>query len=197
MELENIRQKLKNKGAFNKSIKEVTCDWLAHECDARFQLGLTLMPKKVFYKRAYDYKRHRGRNLYRHLSKDELQSASFRFIHILNSLVYKKAYPRYNKKLDVVMAIEGENSYKDLHTHFAFTMPTNRKLNDFAKLVIKAIYISDDFVIYDPTYKPNNKDEWDRLDEKYRYKLDITDSGWLGYITKEADNKNLDNLYLP
>lgn len=193
MELENIRQKLKNKGAFNKSIKEVASDWFVHECETRFQLGLSLMPKKLFFKHVYDFKKHTGKDIYRHLNKRELETASYRFIDILNKLVYKKAYKRYNKKLDVVMTIEGEKSFKDLHTHFALTKPTTMKWNEFARLVRKALNISGDFEIHNPNYKPNK----DSLDEKYRYKLDITDRYWVYYITKELGKKDLDNLYLP
>ena len=35
------------------------------------------------------------------------------------------------------------------------------------------------------------------MEEKYKYKLDLIDEGWLTYITKKINGKDLKNLYLP
>lgn len=185
--LNEIRSKLAAKGAYNLTNKQLITDWLARDCIEQFEFGLTLMPKKVF---AGYFK---GRKRDRHLYKQELETASNRFVEILNKLVYKKAYKRYDKRLGVVMTIEGEKSYKDLHTHFALTKPATMSCIEFARLVRKAIELSGDFCIFESNYifKPG------KFNQQYRYKLDITDDGWLYYITKELDKHNIHNLYLP
>ena len=182
-----IRSKLAEKGAYNVSNKQLITDWLAHDCKEQFQFGLTLMPKKVFSGYV------KGKKYDRHLYKQELEAASNGFVHKLNGLVYKKAYARYNKKLAVVMTIEGERSYKDLHAHFALSKPSAMNYMEFGKLVREAIERSGDFCTSDPNFKLDSS----RFNEQYRYKLDITDDGWLYYITKELDKHNLHNLFLP
>jgi superfamily II DNA or RNA helicase len=185
--LEEIRSKLTEKGAYNVTNKQLITEWLAHDCSEQFKFGLTLMPKKIF---AGYFK---GKKRDRHLYKQELETASNRFVDKLNSLVYTKAYARYNKKLAVVMTIEGERSYKDLHTHFALSKPSTMSCIEFAKRVREALELSGDFCTDDPNFKFDNS----KFNEKYRYKLDITDDGWLYYITKELDKHNIHNLYLP
>ncbi len=185
--LNEIRSKLNAKGAYNVTNKQEITEWLAYSCTEQFQFGLTLMPKKVFAEHDKDKKYGR------HIRKTELETASNRFVDKLNSVVYKKAYARYDKKLAVVMTIEGERSDKDLHTHFALSKPSTMHSNEFSKRVREALELSGDFWIFDPNYKFDVS----KYNEKYRYKLDITDDGWLYYITKELDKHKLHNLYLP
>lgn len=182
MKLREMREELTKNGAYKLSNKEIIANWLAQDCEADFQLGLTLMPKKMQYK-----------NGLRHLNKNELEKASYRFVEFLNAAVYKNAYKRFNKKLDVVMTIEGEKSCKDLHSHFVLTKPVEMKWNEFARRVRLALKLSNDFEIFNPNYNFDN----DNSDEQYRYKLDIIDSDWLSYITKELDKKDVQNLYFP
>jgi len=185
--IEDIREKLEDKGAYNKTSKEIITDWLAHDCDEKFNYGLTLMPKKIFA--GY----FRGKERDRGLCKQELESASNRFVHFLNKEVLGSGYRYFRNKLPIVMTIEGEKSYKDLHSHFAIAIPSDRNCIEVVKQVRKAISLSKDFCVYDPNYKFDSS----RYNEQYRYKLDITDDGWLYYITKELDKHNLHNLYLP
>lgn len=193
MTLNEIREALEKKGAYNKGNKQIISNWLAHGCETKFELGLTLMPKKVLYKYVPRSKNVKDNKLLRKLNLSELETASIRFVKILNKLVYKQAYERFNKKLDVIMVIEGVKSKKDLHTHFAFTKPKEMIWNEFARRVRKALELSGDFQIFDPTYNFHK----DSADEQYRYKLDIIDSDWLYYITKELEAKSVHNLYLP
>ncbi len=193
MTLHEIREALEKKGAYNKGHNQIISNWLAHDCETKFELGLTLMPKKVLYKYVPSSKGVKDNKLLRKLSKSELEAASIRFVKILNRLVYKNSYERFNKKLDVIMVIEGVKSKKDLHTHFALTKPKEMIWNEFARRVKKALEISGDFQIFDPTYNFHK----DSADEQYRYKLDIIDSDWLYYITKELEAKSVHNLYLP
>jgi hypothetical protein len=66
-------------------------------------------------------------------------------------------------------------------------------IKQFVKAVHKAIELSGDFEIENPNYIADDEN-WT---EKYRYKLDLIDEGWLTYITKKIDGKDLKNLYLP
>jgi len=185
--INKIRSKLAAKGAYNKNNKQLITEWLARDCIEQFKFGLTLMPKKVFSE--YDKDKKDGR----HLRKAELEAASFRFVHLLNKRVLKSGYRRFNNKLPVVMTIEGERSCKDLHTHFALSKPSTWNYIEFAKEVREAIDLSGDFCVFDP----NSKFEAGKFNKQYRYKLEITDDGWLYYITKELDKHKLHNLYLP
>ena len=193
MTLNEIREALEKNGAYNKAHNQIISDWLAYGCETKFELGLTIMPKKVLYKYVPKSRGVKNNQLLKHLNISELEEASIRFVKILNRLVYKHSYERYNKKLDVVMVIEGVKSKKDLHTHFAFTKPKEMMCNEFARRVKKALEMSGDFEIFDPTYNFFK----DRAEEQYRYKLDIIDSDWLYYITKELEAKSVHNLYLP
>ena len=193
MTLHEIREALEKKGAYNIRHNQIISNWLAHGCETKFELGLTVMPKKVLYKYVPGSKAVKDNKLLRHLNRSELERASIRFVDILNRLIYKQLYKRFNKKLDVVMVIEGAKSAKDLHTHFALTKPKEIIWNEFARRVRKALEMSGDFEIFNPTYNFHK----DRAEEQYRYKLDIIDSDWLYYITKELEAKSVHNLYLP
>lgn len=195
MNLFEIREILAKKGAYNATNKDLIRDWLAQDCAHLFNTGLTLMPKKVFYKHVVPTTAVPDGNVFRHVNKQELEKASFNFIHILNKLVYKNSYKRdkFNKRLPVVMTIEGEKSSKDIHSHFAIGKPETMDLMKFKQLVKKAVEMSGDFCVFDPNFKF----EKHNLDQKYRYKLDLINRDWLYYITKELDRKALHNLYLP
>jgi len=195
MNLAQIREILTQKGAYNLTNKDLIRDWLAQDCADLFDAGLTLMPKKIFYKHVVPCKAVPDGDVFRKMTKKELEKASFNFIHILNKLVYKQSYRRekYKRRLPVVMTIEGEQSYKDLHSHFAIGKPETMDLMEFKQLVKKSIEMSGDFFVFDPNFEF----EKHNLDQKYRYKLDLIDRDWLYYITKELDRKDLHNLYLP
>ena len=51
--------------------------------------------------------------------------------------------------------------------------------------------VSNDFEIHNNNFNYDN----DSLDKKFRYKIDIIDSGWLYYITKELDKNDKNKLY--
>ena len=192
MRIEQIREKV-SKNFYDKlTSKQVLCDWLGGST-TNFDVGLTLMPKKVFYKTQSSRKGFKKTEVLRHLTSAELVRASNRFIEILNKLVYKNAYKRYNKRMDVVMIIEGESELIDLHSHFAIAKPISMSTFDFAKLTRQALEMSGDFEIINHNYN----EKVDNSNKQYRYKLDLIDSGWLTYITKKLDSKEFRNLYLP
>lgn len=191
--IEEIRQRLTGYGLDVKSRKEHLVEWLMSETGEMFDCGLTLMPKKKFYKFIPVTKKNKDGKIFRHLNKKETEGALLRFVHILNKLVLKHGYLRHSNRLPIVMTIEGEKNLRDLHGHFAIGKPKWMELKQFISLVNKAIKLSGEFEIFDPTYDF----EKNSLDKKYRYKLDLIDEGWLGYITKELDKKEFHNLYLP
>ena len=167
--------------------------WLGKGCEQRFDMGLTLMPKKVLYKQKSARYGMKNTQILRHLNSSELVSASNRFVELLNRLTYKQAYKRFNKRLDIVMVTEGEQELIDLHTHFAIRKPETMSLMEFKNAIKKALELSGDFEITNPKYDANGE----ILVDKYRYKLDLIDEGWITYITKKLDGKDMKNLYLP
>ena len=191
--LQELQERCQQKGYDRLSRRQVLADWLGKGCTQRFDMGLTLMPKKVHHKQKSARYGMKNTQVLRHLNSSELVSASNRFVELLNRLTYKQAYKRNNKRLDVVMVTEGEQELIDLHTHFAIRKPEQMAIKQFVKAVHKAIELSGDFEITNPKYDANAE----ILVEKYRYKLDLIDEGWITYITKKLDGKDMKNLYLP
>ena len=192
MKLEEIREKVAINGYVKQSLRQALLDWLTGRCgDLNLDTGLTLMPSKVFYKRVPN-KRGGGRDLMRHLRRDELEAANKRFVELLNKTIYKEGYKRFNKRLDIVAVIEGKRELKDIHTHFAFKRPAEMQTNEFARCVLKALQLNGQFEIYNQSYNALK----DSDAEKYRYKLEIIDGGWQSYITKKLEGRDLENLYL-
>ncbi len=188
-----LRETCHKQGYDRLTARQVLADWLGKGVGQRFDMGLTLMPKKVHYKQKSARYGMKNPQVLRHLNSSELVSASNRFVELLNKLTYKQAYKRYNKRLDIVMVTEGEQELIDLHTHFAIRKPEQMPVKQFVKAVHKAIELSGEFEIENPNYIADDEN-WK---EKYRYKLDLIDEGWLTYITKKIDGKDLKNLYLP
>jgi hypothetical protein len=190
--LQEIQERCQQKGYDRLSRRQVLADWLGKGCETRFDMGLTLMPKKVYFKHS-PQKFGEDKRIFRQLNYEELCAVSSRFVELLNRLTYKQAYKRNNKRLDIVMVTEGEQELIDLHTHFAIRRPEKIPIKQFVRAVHKAIELSGDFEIANPKYDADA----DILVEKYRYKLDLIDEGWLTYITKKLDGKDMKNLYLP
>ena len=192
MNITEIRERMKRRFGDSQCIKDIWAAWLAYGPQLKFTYGLTLMPKKVYYKHALS-KNNQIKIINRHLNKTELIAANDRFFILLNKIVYKNAYKRFGKNIKAVITIEGQKSYKDLHSHFAFEKPSNMNSLQFSKCVLKALRLSGEFEIENPNYKPN----FDSIDKKNSYKLDLIDCDWLHYITKELDKKTVQNLYIP
>jgi len=193
MNLNDIRTRLTESGANAANNKTTLREWLATGSAVNFNVGLTVMPRKVFYKvksARYGLKKN---IILRHLNKEELERASLRLVALINTLVHKKAYKKYNKKLDIAMAIEGERGLCDLHTHFAIALPGQVQSNDFARIVRQALEMSGEFEIENANFKQDK----DSLDKKYSYKLDLVDCGWAKYITKDLDRKSFNSIYFP
>ena len=193
MNLQAIQERCQKNGYDRPSSKQILADWLGKGCGPRFDMGLTLMPKKLAYKQKSARYGLKNTQISRHLNSSELVSVSNRFVQLLNQLTYKQAYKRFNKRLDIVMVAEGEQELIDVHAHFAIRKPEQMQVKQFAKVVYQAVQMSGDFEIRNPNYNADKHG----LAEKYRYKLDLIDEGWITYITKKLDGKDFKNLYLP
>lgn len=193
MTLNEIRQKVGYYENAKTTLKQHTRTWLVSSLRNEFQLGITLMPKKIQIGPLPSWYNSKKKYAERELSKDELKQALDRFLAKLNELVFKNAYKRFGKKLNSIASIEGEVSYKDLHLHLAVGgKPDYMKFKELARLIVKAINLSDDFQTINESYKAGVDD----VSKQYRYKIDIIDSGWMEYITKELRSNSIDNLLL-
>jgi hypothetical protein len=189
--LENFTFFRKNKG--HKSNKDLYLSWfkgylserdlaLSSVSDfrralPRLPISLTLMPQ-------------------RRMSHNDVCRISVNFVDVLNRLIYKNAYKRYDKKILTVFTIEGEKSLKPLHPHFAFSLPDNMNFKIFFNTIHRVIQMNDDFIFETEIQKNRNKTLPPLpIEERYHYKIDIADTEWLEYITKELDTKQLKRLY--
>jgi len=174
------------------NVKEQVVKWLSNKDELGLTQGLTVMPKKVFYKYVPKSRYAVDGKIYRHLNKDELEKANTRLVHLINKLVLKNAYTRNGRKLIAVACIEGDNSSCiDLHTHFLLEKPDSYTNEEFQAKVLKAIELSGEFEVRNPNYKFGK----DSLDKQYRFKIEEIDAGWSGYITKKIDKLELNRLY--
>lgn len=172
--------------------KEALTLWLKENVIANnYQVGITLMPKKIVAGTLPSWYNTKKTHIYKRLTKKELIARAERFVRILNEVVLKKAYTRYGKQLNVVYAVEGETSYKDLHLHFAVGNTHNdMHIVELMQKIVKAITISGEFMMLNENY---NEDK-DDISKKYHYDIVEIDSGWMGYITKELRHNNIDNV---
>ena len=112
---------------------------------------------------------------YQSITKDDCHRIAERFKKKLNQQVFGHAAKRHGKSLTYIVVIEGERSCKRLHLHMAIgNLPAHVKFNQLNALVTEA------------------KVHVDNVDEQH--KLDITDSGWMEYITKELGHNDTDNV---
>ncbi len=107
--------------------------------------------------------------------KQDCERITQRFQQKLNFAVFGHAAKRHGKTLKYLPVVEGELSGKHLHLHFAIgNLPKHVRFNQFDALVCQA------------------KKYVEHVDEQH--KVDIADSGWLEYITKETATKHSDNV---
>lgn len=193
MKLQEIREKVSQNGYSKQTQRQA---WLAWLSDAggnlHFDTALTVTPRKIFIKRVANKAGDDYKDVYRQLNRTELERANTRLVHMLNKVVYKDRYRRFNKRMDVAAVIEGEKELIDLHTHLALKRPAELATNEFARRVLKALQLSGDFEIVNKGYDERKHSE----NKKYSYKLEIVDSGWLSYITKKLNGRDFENLYL-
>ena len=168
MNLQDIRKKIAYDPNAKQTQKSAARDWL-RGLSRNYPVALTLTLKQtvVIKTPVGEYKRR--------LVRDDCDKIAKRFIQKLNREVYGKAAERYGKSLKYLIVVEGERSNKNLHLHIAIgSLPTHVKFNHVSKLISTA------------------KTHVAEIDEQY--KVDITDSGWMEYISKELGTKDTDNV---
>lgn len=177
------------------SQKQALTLWLKENVNAdSFQVGITLMPKKLVVGNLPSWYKTKKSLIQKPVTVEDITRLAERFTKILNEVVLKKAYTRFGKKLNVVCAIEGKYSYKDLHLHLAVGNPhNNMSIVELMQKIVKAIAISGDFLMLNENYNQHKDD----TSKKYHYDIAEIDSGWMGYITKELRHNNIDNMLFP
>jgi hypothetical protein len=135
-----------------------------------FPLSLTLTLKQTIVE-----KNDKG-TYKRKLNRIDCERIAKRFTQKLNREVFGKyAAEKGGKSLKYLPVVEGERSNKHLHLHFAVGgLPSHVKFNQFDSLVTKA------------------KLHVEHIDAQHD--VNITDSGWIEYITKEVGTKDTDNV---
>ena len=138
-----------------KDLRLEVVKWLSNAKELGLSQGLTVMPKKVFYKYVPKSRSNGDGKIMRHLTRDELEKANSRLVHLINRLVLKNSYKRNGTKLVAVASIEGDgNSCIDLHTHFLLEKPESYTNEEFYEKVVKAIELSGEFEMSNPNYPP-------------------------------------------
>ncbi|MBU3603473.1 hypothetical protein [Polynucleobacter sp. AP-Kaivos-20-H2] len=168
MDIQQIRQKTAYNASAKPTQKQATRTWL-NSLHKQYPLALTLTLKQSICVRNV-----KG-EYYKRLDKDDIKQIARHFTHKLNKQVFGSSAKRYGRGLKYLAVIEGERSNKNLHIHMAIGgLPDDVKWNEVDSLV------------------RNAKLSVDGLDEQH--KVDIVDSGWMEYITKELGMKDTDNV---
>ena len=112
----------------------------------------------------------------RKLTRIDCEQIARRFTQKLNRQVFgKRGADKFGLALKYLPVVEGERSGKNLHLHFAIGgLPEHVKFNQFDALV------------------RNAKAAVENIDAEH--KVELTDSGWMEYITKEVGAKDTDNV---
>jgi hypothetical protein len=168
MKLREIRKRTAYDPNASPTVKTATRTWIQTMAND-FPLALTLTLKKSIVE-----KTPRG-TVQRAITKQDCERITQRFQQKLNRAVFGHAAERHGKTLKYLPVVEGERSEKNLHLHFAIGgLPSHVRFNQFNALVCEA------------------KKHVQHVDEQH--KVDLADSGWLEYITKETAAKHCDNV---
>lgn len=168
MKLAEIRRRTAYTPNALPTVKAATRTWVQSMAND-FPLALTLTLKQTIVEETP------SGTVRRKLTKLDCERITQRFQQKLNRAVFGKAAERYGKTLRFLPVVEGERSGKNLHLHFAIGgLPEHVKFNQFDALVCEA------------------KKHVQNVDEQH--KVDIADSGWLEYITKETATEHTDNV---
>ncbi len=168
MLLADIRKKLAYNPNAQPTQKQATRTWL-NSIHKDYPLAITLTLKQ------YVEVENENGVYYTKLDKDDIKRVAKHFTHKLNKEVFGTSAKRYGKSLKYLVVMEGERTHKHLHLHMAIGgLPAYVKWNEVDTLV------------------RNAKLSIKELDEQH--KVDITDSGWMEYITKELGMNDTDNV---
>jgi hypothetical protein len=170
MNLAEIRQRTAYQPNAPLTQKAATRLWLA-EMSKDYPLALTLTLKQTITDSCLTGARKRA------IKVVDCEYIAHRFQQKLNRAVFgQRAADKYGKSLKYIPVCEGERSSKRLHLHYAIGgLPSYVSLWDFEQMVINAkIYV-------------------EHVDAEH--KVDIADSGWMEYITKEVGRRDTDNVF--
>jgi hypothetical protein len=170
MNIQEIRDRTAYDPRAKPTQKAATRTWLSG-MSKDFPLALTLTLKQTIVETT-DRGTHK-----RKIKHADCERIAKRFIQKLNREVFGKyAAEKGGKSLKYLPVVEGERSNKNLHLHFAIGgLPSHVKFNQFDKLVTKA------------------KLNVENIDAEHA--VDIADSGWIEYITKELGTKDTDTVF--
>ncbi len=168
MKLDRIRQRTAYDPNSLPTQKQATRTWLSSK-STEYPLALTLTLKQTISQKT-------SFGIYRRcIGRLDCERIAKRFIQKLNKEVFGNSAKRHNKSLKYLVVVEGERTYKKLHLHMAIgDLPKHVRLNEFDGLVKKA------------------KVHVEEID--VQHKVDIADSGWMEYITKELGTKDTENV---
>lgn len=168
MKLAQIRQRTAYSPTAIPNCKQQLRTWL-NSLHTQYPVALTLTIKQS------NIVQNANGTYIQKLDKDEVQRIAKHFTQKLNQQVFGSSAKRYGKGLKYLAVIEGGRTGKNLHLHMAIgDLPNFVKLNQFDTLV------------------RNAKFKVIELDEQH--KVDVVDSGWMQYITKELGKKDTDNV---
>jgi len=169
MNLYEIRNRTAYTANVKPTVKEATRTWLKTFAKD-YPLALTLTLKQTIVEETPIGTFRRA------INRQDCERITFRFQQKLNRSVFGKHHAeRHGMSLKFIPVVEGERSGKNLHLHFAIGgLPDYVRLNQFDSLVSDA-----------KKYVQN-------IDEQH--KVDVADSGWIEYITKETATKHSDNV---
>ncbi len=169
MKIQEIRKRTAYEHKAKPSLKAAMRTWLGAKSN-EFPLALTLTLKQTIVEKTAigTYRRQ--------ITRNDCERIAKRFTQKLNREVFgKREADKYGHKLKYLPVIEGERSGKNLHLHFAIGgLPKHIKFNQFDELVKNAKILVEHIDV--------------------EHKVDIADSGWIEYITKEVGTKDTDNV---
>lgn len=169
MKIADIRKRTAFNPTAKPTQKAAARSWLCSKANEYpIALTLTLKQKVMEYTLNGSYMRQ--------LTKQDCERIARKFKQKLNREVFgKRAADKYGKTLKYLVVVEGERTNKHLHLHLALGgLPEYVRFNKVDALVKEA------------------KCFVDEIDEQH--KVDIADSGWLEYITKELGTKDTNNV---
>lgn len=169
MYLAEIREKTAYNPAAKPNLKQAVRSMVASMCQ-QYPIALTLTIKQ-----SLRMKNDKGVFVKR-LERQDCDKIAKRFTQKLNREVFgKRAAEQHGMALSYFAVVEGERSGKNLHMHMAIgNLPAHVQFNQVDALVCLA------------------KQRVCELDEEH--KVEIADSGWIEYITKEVSKSDTDNV---
>lgn len=168
MDLYEIRKRTAHEPDAAPTQKHAVRSWLT-SLRSEYQFAVTLTIKQYS-----ELKLEYGIN-YKRLVREDCDRIAKRFIQKLNRQAFGKAAERNGKSLRYLVVVEGERTAKHLHLHLAVGgLPKTYLPNQF------------------PIMVKNAMDLVRELDTQHD--VQIMDSGWTDYITKELGRTDTDNV---